>query len=76
VDQVKYKSILSPWPLERPRDWVATVNRPLRVWEADQIQQCTKRGRPYAEPPWQHYTAVKLHLEHTFRERGRPKKEE
>jgi putative transposase len=68
--------IEAPWPVERPRDWLAVVNRPLRAWDAQEIQRSIRRGRPYGEVEWQQRIGVKLGLEHTFRERGRPRKVE
>jgi putative transposase len=63
----------APWPVDRPSDWLAAVNRPLRAADQTDIQQCIRRNRPFGEPAWQHRTAAKLGLEHTFRQRGRPK---
>jgi len=73
--EIDQPPLAAPWPIERPKDYLTLVNRPLRQWEAIQIQQCITRSRPFGETQWQQQTAIKLRLEHTFRQRGRPKKE-
>lgn len=70
------RQILAPWPVDRPKDWTTIVNRPLRQTDAHQIQQCILRNRPFGAVPWQQEMALKLGLEYTFRQRGRPKKKE
>jgi hypothetical protein len=47
----------------------------MRTSEQEAIRQSVKRGRPYGDPGWQARTAAALGLEHTFRNRGRPRKE-
>jgi putative transposase len=66
--------VLSPWPIPRPRDWRARVNRPMRRADEEALQRCIRRGQPYGSAPWQQRTARALGLESTFRPRGRPKK--
>jgi putative transposase len=65
---------LTPWPVPVPSDWLTIVNRPQRATEVHDLEQCLKRGRPLGETDWQQRIAVKLGLEHTFRQRGRPRK--
>ena len=67
---------LSPWPIARPRDWVARVNAPLTRAEEEAVQRCIQRNQPYGARDWQAATASRLGLESTFRPRGRPKKEQ
>jgi putative transposase len=68
------RQILSPWPVDRPGDWLERVNRPMRAGEEEAIRQSVRRGRPYGDQAWQTQMAADLDLEHTFRGRGRPKK--
>jgi putative transposase len=70
----KDKPALSPWPIARPADWLARVNRTLSKKEMDAIQVCVLRGRPLGGDDWQKETAKRLGLESTFRPRGRPRK--
>ena len=72
---VEQRQLLSPWPVAQPADWLALVNRPMRTSEQEAIRQSVKRGRPYGDPGWQASTAAGLGLEHTLRNRGRPRKE-
>jgi len=69
------REVLAPWPVDRPRNWVQLVNRPMRESEQEAIGQSVKRGRPYGDVAWQSKTTALLGLEDTFRNRGRPRKE-
>ena len=64
---------LHEWPVPRPRNWVALVNRPETEAELQSLRASVRRGRPYGEEKWQRRTAKRLGLESTFRDRGRPK---
>lgn len=65
---------LSDWPLARPRNWVALVNRAETEAEMEALRTSVLRGRPFGSEHWQRRTAKRLGLESTFRSRGRPKK--
>jgi len=71
---VKQKSILSDWPVDRPRNWNELVNRPLAEIELETIKTSLVRGRPLGEAQWVAKTASNLNLQHTIRSEGRPKK--
>jgi putative transposase len=68
------KGLLSPWPVERPADWTVRVNTALSGKELDRIRASALRGRPYGGDTWVSRTVSQLHLEHTVRPEGRPKK--
>jgi putative transposase len=65
---------LSDWPVERPADWLTTVNHSQSDAEIANIEKCIERGRPFGSERWQAQTAKRLGLEHTLRNRGRPPK--
>jgi putative transposase len=65
---------LCPWPIERPADWQARVNRALSKKMLETLRVSVVRGRPFGDEEWQKPTAKRLGLESTFRPRGRPKK--
>ena len=67
------RGVLAPWPVDRPRGWGATVNRPMSAAEEAAIRVSVLRGRPYGDAAWQAATVSRLGLQHTMRERGRPK---
>ncbi len=69
----KLKAILSDWPIECPRNWVALVNEPMTEEEAQAVQVCIARNRPYGDERWQESQASRLGLTHTLRNEGRPK---
>jgi putative transposase len=65
---------LSPWPVERSRNWVARVNRGLSDEQLEGIRTCVQRGRPLGSEAWVRRTARRLGLEFTLRGPGRPRK--
>ena len=67
--------MLASWPVDRPRNWVQLVNRPMRGSQQQAIRQSVKRGPPYGDVAWQSKTTALLGLEHTCRNRGRARKE-
>lgn len=67
------RAILSPWPVERPRNWVRHVNEPLSNKERDRMMRTTlARNQPFGDEQWVEKTAKQLNLEHTLRREGRP----
>lgn len=70
------ESVLSDWPIARPRTWRAMVNRPQNERQVKAIRKCVKKGCPYGSERFLTQASVRLKLGHTLRERGRPKKDE
>jgi len=66
--------LLSPWPVERPRNWTARVNAKLGETPLDTLRECVNRGRPLGSENWVKTTARRLGLEFTLRGPGRPRK--
>lgn len=66
---------LSPWPVSRPVNWLARVNKPLSPAEDEAIKRSLDRCQPFGASAWCEETARRLGLESTMRPRGRPKKE-
>jgi putative transposase len=73
-DDNENRPALCPWPIARPADWKARVNRALASKELEAVRVSVARGRPFGDEDWQQQTAKRLGLESTFRHRGRPKK--
>ncbi len=65
---------LSSWPVERPRNWLAWVNRELNDEQTEGIRICVQRGRPLGSESWVRRTASRLGLAFTLRGPGRPRK--
>ena len=65
---------LTRWPIDRPRDWTARVNRPFRPKEEEAVRRSIQRGQPFGSASWQASVAARLGLESVFRPRGRPRK--
>ncbi len=65
---------LIEWPVDRPSDWLARVNRGLTPEALENLRVCVQRGRPLGEPGWVRSTAERLGLGFTLRGPGRPKK--
>jgi putative transposase len=64
---------LSPWPLERSRNWVAWVNRGLNDEQIAGIRISMQRDRPLGPQTWVRRAVIRLGLEHTLRGPGRPR---
>ena len=69
------RRLLSPWPVTRPADWTSRVNRPLSAGDLRRLRVSLKRSRPFGADDWTSRTANQLHLQHTLRPEGRPRKE-
>ena len=65
--------VLSPWPVDRPRNWLARVNAKLGQEQLDTVRECVDRGRPLGSEKWVAATARRLGLEFTLRGPGRPR---
>jgi putative transposase len=63
----------APWPVDRPRNWKALVNRPIAEAEEARIRLSIARQRPYGGAEWVTRTAKRLGLEWTLHPRGRPR---
>ena len=68
--------LLDPWPVDRPRNWLALVNQPMGEAESQRVKDSLKRGRPLGGDSWTRDMAERLGLQHTLRPRGRPKRPE
>ncbi len=69
-------SLRPDWPVARPRNWLALVNRPRSEKELEEIRRCVPRGRPCGEEAWAVASAEELGLQSALRPRGRPRKEQ
>jgi putative transposase len=65
--------LLSPWPVDRPSDWIEIVNRAETAAEFSDLERSLRRGAPFGEESWRCRTANQLGLDATLRPRGRPK---
>ncbi len=66
---------LCDWPVDRPRDWAALVNRSLGDADIGALRMSVNRGRPFGDVQWIERTARRLGLLFTLRDRGRPRNE-
>ncbi len=64
---------LKPWPVDRPVDWLATVNEIQPKNTLAELRTSVQRGRPFGAPNWVEKTAAKLGLMFTLHPRGRPR---
>jgi putative transposase len=72
----KAQTLLTRWPVRRPRDWVTRVNKPMPESELDAVRQSVRRSCPFGTHEWQVATADRMGLQSTLRPRGRPRKQE
>jgi putative transposase len=66
--------VLAEWPVDRPRNWAALVDRPLGDQEVAALRTSVARGRPFGDERWVLRTARRLDVMFTLRPRGRPRK--
>jgi len=66
------ETVLHPWPIVRPSNWLAVVNEPQTAGELAAVRRAVVRGNPYGTPDWQTTIAGRLGLQSTLRPRGRP----
>lgn len=65
--------LLTDWPVARPADWLARINRAQPEAELEGLRRSVNRGSPYGDERWAARTAAALGLEFTLRPRGRPR---
>ena len=70
------RTLLAPWPMSRPQNWCALVNRPQTEDELDALRRSVNRGRPFGSEYWVKRTANRFDLTATMRSPGRPRKDE
>ena len=66
------KKLLSPWPVDRPRNWKTLVNRALPDADRQRLKASFERGRPLGDDQWTRKMAEKLGINYTLNPRGRP----
>jgi len=71
--QGELKGWLRSWPVDRPRNWVAEVNRPMDHEALKAVRQSAGRGVPLGTDRWKARIAERLRLDITLRPRGRPR---
>ncbi len=72
-DRQHWPTFLSQGPVDRGRQWLSLVNRPLSSQQLEALRRSVNRGTPWGSPVWQKRTAVRLGLEASLRPRGRPR---
>jgi putative transposase len=65
-------TLLTPWPVQRPDNWIEHVNRPMTEKELQRVRLSLARGQPLGPDDWTRHTAARLNLQHTLRREGRP----
>lgn len=70
----KQVEFLSPWPMDRPQNWIELLNEPDRASQLDELRSSAQRGRPFGSEDWRVSVAKQLGLEATLHPRGRPKR--
>jgi putative transposase len=70
------RALLAEWPLPLPRQWADHVNQPQTEAEAEAVRRSIVKGSPLGGDEWTRRTVATLGLEHTQRDRGRPRRQE
>ena len=61
-------------PVDRPRGWIAAVNRDDDPASLARMRECVNRGAPLGSEEWSRRIAARLGLEAALQPRGRPRK--
>ncbi|HEX3998207.1 MAG TPA: transposase [Pirellulales bacterium] len=69
------RNLLAEPPAPLGDDWIRHVNAPQSKAELDAIRRAVNRGQPFGGERWTAKVTGQLGLAHTFRPRGRPKKQ-
>jgi putative transposase len=64
---------LSPGPIEKPSTWLEYINAPQSMEEIGKIHRAARRGAPLGDAAWASRMVKAYGLEHTIRDRGRPR---
>lgn len=70
---VQQKKLLSPWPIEEPREYLTLLNTPQTNEEEVTLERSESKGVPYGSEAWMLRTVEKYGLEQTLRSVGRPR---
>ena len=70
---VKQKELLTPWPIEMPRDYLNLVNKSQKENELREVRGSVTKNRPFGNESWLDKIVSKFGLEMTLRRPGRPK---
>ena len=70
----KKVDLLSPGPVDRPRQWLACVNQTIERPMLEAVRTSATRSRPFGDPQWSAGLARRLDLQFTLNPRGRPTK--
>jgi len=57
------RPVLTPWPIDRPRDWTARVNRPFGPKEEEAVPRSIEWGQPFGSASRQAEVATRPGLE-------------
>lgn len=68
---LKKQKLLTVWPIETPKDYLAFVNIPMNEKEKELIQYSINRGKPFGADAWSSAMIEKYRLGATVRKRGR-----
>jgi putative transposase len=64
---------LSDGPAPKPPDWLGFINAPQRGEEIEKMQRAMWRGAPVGDEAWRNRMVKAYGLDHTIRDRGRPR---
>lgn len=69
------RGLLAESPVPLGTQWCQSINEPQTEAELEAIRRSVQRGQPFGSEGWSDKVARQMGLEHTFRPRGRPKKQ-
>ncbi len=70
----KQKQLLSSLPIDLPVNYLQSVNEILKEDNLKDLRNSLNKGTPFGKDIWVEKMVEEHNLEHTVRERGRPRK--
>jgi REP-associated tyrosine transposase len=64
---------LAEGPIAKPADWLDFINTPVSAEVFEKIHRAAQRGAPIGDATWTNRMVTAYQLEHTVRDRGRPR---
>jgi len=71
---VEQKKLLAPLPIELSDEYFISVNQVFKKAELAVVRNTVNKGKPFGKDEWVAKMVKDHNLEHTVRERGRPRK--
>jgi putative transposase len=67
------RPLLAEGPIQKPADWLDFINAPGSAELTEKVHRAARRGAPIGDEAWTNRMVTAFGLDHTLRDRGRPR---